>query len=163
VNLYLMRHAIATEPENAIEDSLRPLTEKGCNKLDKIAHTLKKMDLQLDLILTSPSLRARQTAEALAAALNIKASNLMESTNLAPMGYGDRLVDEINAMRPIENLLLVGHEPGLSQLIGMLVAGDANLEIQMKKAGLCKLSMKKLTYARCARLEWLLTPAQLIA
>ena len=163
MNLYLMRHAIAAEQEGAIEDSLRPLTEKGRTKLDKIVRTLNKMDLQLDFILTSPHLRARQTADAMAAALKINKSCLVESQNLAPMGYGDQLVDEINAMRPIENLLLVGHEPGLSQLIGMFVAGDANLEIQMKKAGLCKLSMKKLTYARCARLEWLLTPAQLIA
>ena len=163
MNLYLMRHAIAAEAEEAMADSLRPLTEKGRNKLGIIARTLTKMDLRVDLIMTSPYLRARQTADVLAAALNIKTSCLVESVNLMPGGFGDKLVTEINAMAFRENLLLVGHEPGLSQFIGMLVAGDASLEVPLKKAGLCKLSIKELTYSRCARLEWLLSPAQLIA
>jgi len=70
-------------------------------------------------------------------------------------------VDEINAREPLENLLLVGHEPFLSQLIGMLVAGDASIQVTLRKGGLCKLSIEQLNYGRCARLEWLLTPAQL--
>ena len=163
VNLYLMRHAIAAEPDGSCLDSLRPLTEKGRSKLEKITSTLKKSELLVDLILTSPYLRARQTAELVAKTLNIKPNCVVESENLAPLGYGDQLIDEINARWPIENLMLVGHEPGLSQLIGVLMAGDASLQIQMKKAGICKLSVEKLSYARCARLEWLMTPALLLA
>lgn len=163
MNLYLMRHAIAAEPDENTEDSQRSLTEKGHKKIGKIARNLEKLELEIDLILTSPYQRARQTANVVAYALDIKKRCVVESENLTPLGFADKLVDEINAREAVENLLIVGHEPFLSQLIGILLAGDASLGIEMKKAGLCKLSMEQLAYGRCARLEWLLTPAQLTA
>jgi len=57
--------------------------------------------------------------------------------------------------------LLVGHEPYLSELISVLIAGDAGAGIMLKKGGLCRLSATSLRFSRCATLEWLLTPAQL--
>ena len=163
MNLYLMRHAIAADADENTEDHQRPLTEKGRKKLSKIARNLEKLELKFDAILTSPSLRARQTADLVADALDIKSKNVLETENLAPLGFADKLVEEINTREPLENLLIVGHEPYLSQLIGMLLAGDASLRFEMKKAGLCKLSMDQLVYGRCATLEWLLTPSQLTA
>jgi phosphohistidine phosphatase len=163
MNLYLMRHAIAAEPEENVEDSQRPLTKNGEKKLEKIARNLEKLDLDIDIILTSPYLRARQTADVVADALDMKKKRVVESENLIPLGFAEKLVEEINAREPAENLLLVGHEPFLSQLVGMLTAGTADLQIDMKKAGLCKLSIEQLSYGRCATLEWLLTPAQLAA
>ena len=163
MNLYLMRHAIAAELEENTEDNQRPLTEKGRKKLGKIARNLEKLDLKFDVILTSPYLRACQTADVVADALDIKSKNVVETENLTPLGFAEKLVEEINAREPVENMLIVGHEPFLSQLIGTLVAGDVSLSIDMKKAGLCKLSIEQLTYGRCATLEWLLTPAQLTA
>jgi phosphohistidine phosphatase len=163
MNLYLMRHAIAIEPDENTEDSQRPLSEKGRKRLEKIARNLEKLDLSFDLILTSPYLRARQTADVVADALNLKPKHVVESENLVPLGFVDQLIEEINAHEPIEFLLIVGHEPFLSQLIGMLVAGDASLSIEMKQAGLCRLSIESLIYGRCATLEWLMTPAQLTA
>ena len=163
MNLYLMRHAIAAEADENTEDHQRPLTEKGRKKLGKIARNLEKIDLEFDIIMTSPYLRARQTADIVADAFGIKPKRVFESELLTPLGFTDKLVDEINAREPVENLLIVGHEPFLNQLIGMLVAGDANINISMKKAGLCKLSVTELKYERCATLEWLLTPDQLAA
>ncbi len=163
MNLYLMRHAIAADPDGNTADSLRPLTEKGRSKLAQIAQAMVRLNFHFDLILTSPYLRARQTADLVAKILEIKPNCLVESENLTPMGSGDKLVDEIMAREPVENLLVVGHEPTICQMIGILVAGDASLRIQMKKAGLCKLSIDKLTYGRCATLEWLLTPAHFLA
>jgi phosphohistidine phosphatase len=161
VNLYLMRHATTAEPEENFEDNQRPLTEKGRKKLGKIARNLEKLDLEFDAILTSPHLCARQTAEVVVDALDIKKKVVSVSENLAPLGFADKLVDEINTRDPVENLLIVGHEPFLSQLIGMLVAGDASLSFDLKKGGLCKLSIAHLSYGRCATLGWLLTPSQL--
>ena len=163
MNLYLMRHAIAAELEENTEDNQRPLTEIGRKKLGKIARNLEKLDLKFDVILTSPYLRACQTADVVADALDIKSKNVVETENLTPLGFAEKLVEEINAREPVENMLIVGHEPFLSQLIGTLVAGDVSLSIDMKKAGLCKLSIEQLTYGRCATFEWLLTPAQLTA
>ena len=161
MNLYLMRHAIAAEPEENTEDSQRPLTDAGRKRLGKIARNLEKLELEFDLILTSSHLCARKTADVVADALDIKKKRVVESENLTPLGAADKLVEEINAREAVESLLLVGHEPFLSQLIGMLIAGDAGISVTLKKAGMCKLSMEQLSYGRCATLEWLLTPAQL--
>jgi phosphohistidine phosphatase len=161
MNLYLMRHAIAAEADENTDDSQRPLTEKGRKKLVKIARNLEKLDIEIDIILTSPHLRTHQTAEVVANALDFKKKSLKDTDNLTPLGFADKLVEEINNLGSLENLLIVGHEPFLSQLIGMLVAGDSSLSIDMKKAGLCKLSIAQLTHGRCATLEWLVTPAQL--
>ena len=163
MNLYLMRHAIAADADENTQDNQRALTEKGRKKLGKIARNLEKLELTFDLILTSPYLRARQTADVVADTLGIKPGLVLESDNLTPLGFGDKLVDEITAREPLQSLLIVGHEPCLSQLIGMLLAGDASLSIDMKKAGLCKLTIENLSYGRCATLEWLMTPAQLSA
>ena len=58
-------------------------------------------------------------------------------------------------------VLLVGHEPDLSGLISLLVAGDTASAVVMKKGGLCKLSTESLKHGRCAALAWLLTPKQM--
>ena len=163
MNLYLMRHAIAADADENTQDNQRALTEKGRKKLGKIARNLEKLELSFDLILTSPYLRARQTADMVADVLDIQPGLVQESENLTPLGFGDKLVEEIKTREPVENLLIVGHEPFLSQLFGMLLAGDASLNIDMKKAGLCKLTIENLSYARCATLEWFITPAQLTA
>ncbi len=57
--------------------------------------------------------------------------------------------------------MLVGHEPYLSTLISLLLSGDGGLQVEMKKGGLCKLSVESLKHGRCAKLEWLLTPRQM--
>jgi phosphohistidine phosphatase SixA len=63
---------------------------------------------------------------------------------------------------PVESVLLVGHEPSLSGFIWLLVAGGRDASIVMKKGGLAKLTIGSLHHGRCAVLEWLLTPKQLV-
>lgn len=60
-----------------------------------------------------------------------------------------------------ESVLLVGHEPFLSGLVSLLVAGNEGFCVVMKKGGLCKLAIDSLKHGRCAVLEWLLTPKQM--
>jgi phosphohistidine phosphatase SixA len=60
-----------------------------------------------------------------------------------------------------KRVLLVGHEPYLSNLISLLLSGHTNICINLKKGGLCSLSIGELHYGRCADLESLLTPAQM--
>ena len=65
MHLYLIRHGIAAEPEEYDTDSERPLTKEGERKTRKIAQRLYELEIQFDLILTSPLLRAQQTAAVL--------------------------------------------------------------------------------------------------
>ncbi len=162
VNIFILRHGIAEDREEWNKnDSLRPLTAEGEKQLQKISKALKKMELEFDLILSSPYERAKKTAEIVAQKLELK-ERLRFSDELRCGGDPSQLIGQITALKPLpENLLLVGHEPYLSQLVSLLVSGDPDLEIDFKKAGLCKLKTGRLQFGRCARLSWLLTPKQM--
>lgn len=163
MKLYLLRHAIAEARDESRypDDSLRPLNAKGRKKMVKIAGHLKDMGISIDLILTSPYVRAHDTARIVVKALDLKKKQLVDSDNLAPSGSAKDLITEIKGKYPLKNLMLVGHEPYLSDLISMLVAGHSSLSVAMKKGGLCSLSIENLVYDKCATLEWLLSPAHL--
>lgn len=164
MNLYLLRHGIAVEPgtpgfEN---DADRPLIPKGQRRLREAAAAMKKLELSFDLILSSPFVRARQTAEIVAGELKLK-KRIEFSDGLLPGGNPRALIHALNELKPApKNVLLVGHEPYLSRLISLLVSGGADAAaIEMKKGGLCKLEVAALRHGQCARLAWLLTPSQM--
>jgi phosphohistidine phosphatase len=164
MNLYFIRHAIAVEagtPEYE-NDNLRPLTDKGKKKMQKIARGLKELDAEINLILTSPYVRAIGTTKILRKAFDLDKEDILETEHLSPVGYSDKLIDLINEKyADVENIALVGHEPSLSNLVSILVTGDPNLALTLKKGGICRLSVDTLQYGRCATLEWLFSPSQL--
>lgn len=163
MNLFILRHGLAVEPGTAgyAKDSERPLISKGKRKLWKIAQAIESMEISFDWIVSSPYLRARQTAEIIAEALDLR-KKVECSETLTPAGSAKKLIELLNHREPTpDDVLLVGHEPYLSDLISLLVAGDASMSVAMKKGGLCKLSADALAHDRCAILEWLLTPKQM--
>lgn len=163
MELYLLRHGIAEDRQTwkGPRDSERPLTLKGLQRLHQIAAALQALKLEFDLVLASPFRRARQTAELLTDRLKLE-SRLQFSPHLAIPPASARLIEQLNAARPLpSSVLLVGHEPHLSELISLLVTGSPGLGLTLKKGGLAKLEVAGLQAARCATLEWLLTPKQM--
>jgi len=161
MNLYIIRNGIAADLGGEIyDDSQRPLTEVGRKKMRSVAEGLEAFGMKLDLILSSPYVRARETAEILAEVFKLK-DKLVYSENLMPLGDLGQLIDEVNEKYPVENLVIVGHEPALSSLISLLLSGHPTINITMKKGGVCCLALDKLLFEGGAALEWLLTPAQL--
>ena len=163
MNLYLLRHGIAVDPSQPglASDAERPLTPKGKRRLRQIANAMGAMKISLDVILSSPHVRAKQTAEIVAKSLK-RQKQLQFSDELTPGGNPRLLIQRLNELRPRpENILLVGHEPYLSRLLALLAAGNTGLAIDFKKGGLCKLEVDSLRYGRCATLAWLLTPRQM--
>lgn len=163
MNLYILRHGIAVErgEPGFKTDADRPLTPKGKRQLRQIAAAMKNLEVHLDLILSSPFLRARQTAEMVAQRLGLK-QRLAFSDELAPDGNPKALIQQLNELKPAsENILLVGHEPYLSQLVALLISGKAATTIDLKKGGLCRLETDSLHFGRCTTLAWLLTPKQM--
>jgi phosphohistidine phosphatase len=160
MNLYLLRHGLAVErtPPGFKLDSDRPLTPEGRKKIRRLALILSQLPLSFGVILTSPFVRARQTAETIAEILEV--SNKLEiCKHLAPKQPLTGLVEELNRRKhPSEDILLAGHEPDLSRLISILVTGKPGLALELKKGGLCKLEIGTLRYGRCATLQWLLAP-----
>jgi phosphohistidine phosphatase len=165
MRLYLLRHAIAGErdEEKYPDDGQRPLTRAGTKKMIKIAQALSKMGVKIDLILSSPLLRARETAEIAREHLRLEKDCLVLVDQLAPLGDPSQLITEIQTKYLHERLLLVGHEPDLSNLISLLLSGDTTLSITMKKGGICCLSIDQLVAGKCAILEWLINPGQMLS
>ena len=163
MDLYILRHAIAGDRESFDgPDSERPLTKEGARKMKRIAKELRKLDIKFDVILSSPFVRARETAEIMAKQFH--SENILKlSSHLEVGGDPAALIHEINtSYKKFDRILLVGHEPYLSGLISMLVSGRTELSITMKKGGICKLSIASLRYDRCATFEWLRAPGQII-
>ena len=161
MKLYLLRHGIAAERGTGryASDAERPLTPKGRRKLRRAVAAIRTMELSFDVILSSPLVRARQTAELVAKVLHCR--HRLELTDLlAPGASAAGLVRRLKQLKP-QSVLLVGHEPDLSLLAARLLTGGNGLAITFKKGGLCRLSTERLQAGRCASLDWLLTPSQL--
>jgi phosphohistidine phosphatase len=130
--------------------------------MEKIARGLQALETTLDLVLTSPAVRAVQTAKILRKTFGLERQAVVETEHLAPTGYGDQLIELINGRYAgLEAIALVGHEPALGSLASMLISGDPGLSLTLKKGGVCRLTVDTLQYGRCATLDWLLSPAQL--
>ena len=159
MNLYIIRHAIAVDEGTSDyeSDSERPLTDKGRKKMRQIAKGLHNLGVEFDLILSSPYVRARETAEILADVFKMK-KKIVFSDNLIPLGNPELLITEINEKYSVDSMAVVGHEPHLSTLVGLLAAENAKIDVTLKKGGVCYLSADDLHHEHRATLEWLLTP-----
>lgn len=156
--LYLLRHAAAEVAASGQPDAERPLTSDGIRKFRRAAQGIARLleDNPPRVILTSPLLRARQTAGILADAFDhaqIK-SNLRASEALAPPGNLPALLKEARR----EVTLAVAHDPFLSQWIGTLCFGKAG-QVLLKKGALAALDLAD--RAPSAQLLFLLQPAAL--
>jgi len=163
MNIYIIRHAIAIDEDSSeyADDSQRPLTDKGRKKMRQIAKGLRSLGAEFDIILSSPYLRAHQTAEILADVFKVRHAMAL-SENLVPMGDPDLLIAEVNEKYTVDSIALVGHEPNFSSLIGLLVAENHGIDLTLKKGGVCRLSADDLHHTRKATMEWLLTPSILV-
>ncbi|MGP8101840.1 MAG: SixA phosphatase family protein [Candidatus Cybelea sp.] len=133
MNCYFLRHGVAVEPDEWTgRDFDRPLTQEGIERMECEARAFADLSLDLDAIVTSPLLRARQTAEIIASRLKLR-DDIVEDARLAG-GFDARRLAEILAEHDkAEAIMLVGHEPTMSATVGRMV-GDASIEL--KKAAL---------------------------
>ncbi|MFY9632464.1 MAG: histidine phosphatase family protein [Candidatus Cybelea sp.] len=129
MRLYFLRHGVAVEPnEWTGRDFERPLTREGIGRMEREARAIAELSLDLEAIVTSPLLRARQTAEIVASRLKLQDALVLDD-RLAG-GFDVKscaaiLADHADARA----LMLVGHEPACSLTVGSL-AGDASIEIK---------------------------------
>ena len=160
MELYLLRHGIAVDQDaNGLHnDSHRPLTPAGIKRTRKVARVLANWKCSFDVVLTSPYVRAKQTADIVAEVLKIS-GKLQLCSALIPGTKPREWVAEIKRHAdPGGRVMLVGHEPGMSQFASLLISGRLNVDLTLKKAGLCVLDTGELVAGQCASLELLLTP-----
>jgi phosphohistidine phosphatase len=157
--LYLVRHGIAvdrTDPKSPPEAE-RPLTAKGVQKTRSAALGLKELGAKPDALLTSPYVRAAQTAEIFAEALGCPPQKIRASEALKPAGNPADIIREISQLKAKE-VICFGHAPHLDQMIAQL-SGARGVFTGLKKAGVACFEQA----ARNGRWEliWIVTPKML--
>jgi len=156
--LYLIRHAEAVRAgPDGMSDEERPLTEAGRSQSRALAPALKKLGVKIDRVLSSPLVRARQTAEEMLAAWGEGAPPQGECMLLAPGNKERKLMRALHKY-PGETLALVGHNPDLSELCGWLM-GDRRIGLDMAKAAVACLEFETRPAKGAGTLVWLVTPA----
>jgi phosphohistidine phosphatase len=133
MKLYLLRHGEADWPGWSRSDDERPLTPEGKEKMRRSAKFLADRGVSPDVILSSPLPRASQTAELIAAALRME---VKEDPRLGP-GFGHEKLSQIVAEYSDKDIMLVGHEPGMSMVIWDLTGG----RVKMAKGGLARVDL----------------------
>jgi phosphohistidine phosphatase len=153
--LYLVRHGLAEERGDAWpDDTKRPLTRDGMERMQKAARGLARMGVTLDVILVSPLVRARQTAEIVAAEQGSRPS-LVSIDSLAPEGGYAAIITDLEKHARKSRLGLVGHEPSIGELAARLIG--SRHPIEFKKGAVCRIDVDDLPPAGPGHLRWLMT------
>jgi phosphohistidine phosphatase len=140
IHLYLVRHAIAADRgDEWPDDGKRPLTPKGIQRFRAVVQGLKRMGVLPDLVLTSPLVRAKQTAEILADGLTPHPP-VVTAESLAPGGSQASFVEDIGKHPKAVHIACVGHEPDLGQLAARLIG--ARRPLAFKKGGVCCIDLE---------------------
>ena len=142
MEIYLIRHGIAAERGTYADDEQRPLIDKGRDKTTKVAERLLTIGVKFDLILSSPLVRAYQTAEILNKVGLSKTIDIF--TPLKPQGDIEQWLGWLQLWqsdRPKGKLALVGHQPDLGNWVEMLLWGTIKGQITLKKAGVVGLEL----------------------
>jgi phosphohistidine phosphatase len=154
--IYVVRHGIAVAREENAPDEFRPLTEKGRRRFRKTARAFARLGRKLDAILTSPLVRAVQTAEILAG--EIKHGEVAVLGQLDPKFGVGSLLEALGARADgAKAVAVVGHEPQLSALVAAL-AGVPAQELDLKKGGIVRLDIGDLSQPGSAEARWSLKP-----
>jgi phosphohistidine phosphatase len=155
VRVYVLRHGIAEDATPGGSDASRALTAEGKQKLRTVLEGAREAGVRPSTILTSPLKRAFQTAEIAAAVLGVK-RELITTNTLAPSSTPHRVWNEIRELHT-ERVLIAGHEPLLSQVVGFLLRCPA-LQLDLKKGALVSLDVQIGESAPRGTLKWVLTP-----
>jgi phosphohistidine phosphatase len=154
--LYLIRHGVAAERgESYPDDTKRPLTNQGVQKLRKEARALITLDVTFDVVLTSPLVRTRQTAEIIAAVFRTQPT-IVNVPALAPGGTHNAIIEELSKQQRKHKIAMVGHEPGIGELAARLIGVRRPLEF--KKGAICRIDVAALPPTGPGQLRWFLTP-----
>ena len=159
LELYLIRHGVAAERgEEYPDDSKRPLTTDGIARLRKEAKALDELGVQFDQILTSPLVRARQTADVFAETMKSKPPIAIIDA-LTPAGSPAAVMQDLGKYMRKASIALVGHEPNMGELAAFLIG--AKVPLPFKKGAICRIDFTVFPPKGKGALCWFVTPRML--
>lgn len=168
MKIYIFRHGLAMDRTDSqslkMQDSDRPLTEKGKNRTLKMAQYLLKQDEEVDLIITSPYVRARETAKIIAGVFG-KTKKVVESPELVPSAPPQAFQQWLKKNAgTATSIIMVGHEPHLSTFASWATAGTTIGFLEIKKSGIVCLELESISeiHERAALIKWIVQPASVL-
>lgn len=165
MKVLIVRHAKAEDRETfaktGADDGERPLTGAGREQARKTARALKTLVPRIDVLATSPLVRARETARLLAR--DYRKLRIHELPALAPGAPAKNVSAWLAEQAADATVALVGHEPDLGVLASLLLTGRNQPILAFKKGGACLIEFENGPARGSATLAWLLTPRQLRA
>jgi phosphohistidine phosphatase len=156
MELYLLRHGIAEERAASGRDADRVLTEEGREKLRRVLKRAAAAGVSPSLILSSPYKRALETAEIAASELHYE-GKILRVGSLTPDSSPPSVWSEIRGHRDESAILLAGHEPLFSAIVGYLL-GSTREMVEFRKAGLVRIDVQSFGSEPQGVLQWMLTP-----
>ena len=163
MDLLIIRHAAAQDREafahEGRPDTERPLTQRGIDRMQMAARGLTTMALPIERLVTSPAVRAVQTAEIVAPA--IEQRRIEQEGAFAPEAPIGTAVEWLRKQPRVDGMAVVGHEPNLGQLAECLLAGRPAGNMPMKKGGMILIRFDNAVGYGNGKLIWALPPAVL--
>jgi phosphohistidine phosphatase len=156
MRIYILRHGIAEDASPRTPDFKRELTDEGRRKLAGVLRLARRAGVQPELVISSPLVRAVQTAEMAREALHVEAA-IHETRTLVPEGSPHKVWEELSGLRNLDAVLLAGHEPLLSSLTAWLL-GAPELQVNMSKAAMVSIEMEQFRGEPHGILRWMVTP-----
>ena len=156
MDVFVLRHAIAEDAGPGQADSERRLTEDGRDRLRLVVRKAMRAGMSPGIVLASPYVRARQTAEILLEELN-RPCEMVTTANLTPYAPVEDLWRELREYAPLSPVIVVGHNPQLSELVSVLI-GSPRYAVEMKKAAIAYVKDAGDGPRPEGHLAWMLTP-----
>jgi phosphohistidine phosphatase len=157
--LYIMRHGVAVDRGSAgfSDDTKRPLTPEGKKKMKEISSGLVRLGFDVDWIVSSPLIRSAETADIVAEELGARAPKDFCDA-LRPGGSPEALITFLAKHANRKRVLVVGHEPDLSELAARLIGAGRHANLAFKKGGCCLITFDEFPPKSPGQLIWWLTP-----
>jgi len=162
MDLFILRHGKAGQSPGGPDDGARALTSEGRSEIRKVARWMRSKKLRFDVIATSPLTRANETAEIVVRSLGRK-DQPETWDELAPGGDPDTVCYHAAQYGKDAAVLIIGHEPALSLLIGKIISRGGIVSLVLAKGGLAKIRNYSFDGQPSGELQWLLTPRQMMA
>jgi phosphohistidine phosphatase len=155
MELYVFRHGIAENAKAGRPDASRALTEEGKRKVAEVVKAARRAGAEPSLIVSSPYLRAVETARIAAAEFGYK-GDIIRTETLVPHGSPEKVWAELRDYHDESAIVLAGHEPLLSQLVAYLLSCPA-LQVEMKKAAMVRIDVDTVGAVPHGTLRWMFT------
>ncbi len=155
MDIYFLRHASAGESlSDPKQDEKRPLDEVGVRQSQQIGRVLAKLEVQPDVIISSPLVRAKQTAALVATELGFKKTLLLDHS-LRPDADFEQFRQLLRKYSRKKTVIVTGHNPTLSEFLSLVISSETTEStIELKKGAIAKVQVKR----GQPLLQWIMTP-----